>query len=77
MKKLYIILFIILNTIMNGSAQELTGQLKDSISEEPIADVLIKIDDTEIQIDQFANCFRYSRTSGECGFFETFIGDRF
>lgn len=48
MKKLYIILFIILNTIMNGSAQELTGQLKDSISEEPIADVLIKIDDTEI-----------------------------
>ena len=48
MKKLYIILSIILNTITNSSAQELTGQLKDSISEEPIADVLIKIDDTEI-----------------------------
>lgn len=48
MKKLYIILFFVLMIITNSSAQELTGELKDSISGEPMTDVLIKIDETEI-----------------------------
>ncbi len=48
MKQLYITLFFIFITFKNSSAQELTGHLLDSISDKPISEVLVRIDDSEI-----------------------------
>ncbi len=48
MKTIYLIILLLIQYSITAFSQELTGLLKDSISDEPLADVLIKIDDTEI-----------------------------
>ena len=55
MKAIYLIIFLLIKCSTITFSQELTGLLKDSISGEPLTDVLIKIDNTEIHTHTDAN----------------------